>query len=65
MIPVLIVCFSFNFLINSCAFPEELHDIDYFSRRNSDVIAAAQGYDLQIQAQLMQQSGAQQYLGSN
>lgn len=46
-----------------------MHDIDYFSRRNSDVIAAAQGYDLQIQAQLpqrmQQQSGVQQYLSSN
>lgn len=53
-----------NELLNS----QELHEIDYITRRNSDVFAAAQGYDLQLQAQLpqrIQQSGVQQYLGSN
>ena len=50
-------------------FPETLHEIDFYSRRNSDVIAAQQAYDLQIQAQLPQrvhqQSGVAQYLGSS
>lgn len=56
--------FSHYIVLNN---PETLHDIDFYSRRNSDVIAA-QAYDLQIQAQLpqrvqQQQSGVAQYFG--
>ena len=60
--------FSINLLFHLLIFTEELHEIDFFNRRNSDVIAAAQGYDLQLQGQLpqrIQPSAVQQYLGSN